>query len=65
MAKRSDVTVKLDADVVRIAKIVAAYREVSVAAYLSDVLLPIVQRDLEKEQRRATAKLSRGSSGES
>ena len=60
VAKRNDVTVKLDADAVRLAKIVAAYREVSVAEYLSDVLLPIVQRDLEQEQAKATAKRKPG-----
>jgi hypothetical protein len=50
VAKRNDVTVKVDAEVARLAKIVAAYRDASVAEYLSDTLLPIVRRDLEQEQ---------------
>src|SRR4051812_2532370 len=52
VAKRTDVTVKIDAEVVRLARIVAAYRASTVADYLSEALLPIVQRDLEGEQSK-------------
>lgn len=52
MSKRNDVTVKLDASVVRDAKLVAVYRGVSVAELLSDVLRPIVGKLLEEEQSR-------------
>jgi predicted DNA binding CopG/RHH family protein len=54
VAKRQDVTVKLDSEVVRTAKIVAAYRGLTVADYLSESLRPIAQRDLLKEQAKAT-----------
>jgi hypothetical protein len=60
VAKRQDVTVKLDSEVVRIAKIVAAYRGVSVADYLSESLRPIAQKDLQKEQTKGAAPAVRG-----
>ncbi len=60
VAKRSDVTVKLDGDVVRIAKIVAAYKGVSLAEYLSSTLLPAVQADLEREQTRNQPRKGKG-----
>jgi hypothetical protein len=43
--KRNDVAVKLDADVARLARIVAAERGQPIAAYISDILRPIVERD--------------------
>jgi hypothetical protein len=52
MAKRNDVTVKVDAEVVATAKMVAASREVSLAEYLSEVLRPLVKRDLDQEYAR-------------
>ncbi len=52
VSKRQDVTVKVNSEVVRIAKIVAAYRGISVANYLSETLEPIVQKDLHKEQMK-------------
>jgi hypothetical protein len=64
MAKRDDVTVKLDAEVVRLAKIVAAYRDTSVAEYLSEVLMPVVQRDLEQEQARTKSRTTAGARGD-
>lgn len=51
-AKRIDVTVKLDAGVVRDAKIVAAYQDKSVAEVLSDFLRPIVAKALADEQTK-------------
>lgn len=50
--KRKDVPVKMDSDVVRLAKIVAAYKDKSLAAYLSDLVRPIVERELEQEQEK-------------
>lgn len=52
MVRRNDVAVKIDADIVRKAKIVAAYKEVSLAQYLSEVLGPTVDRDLKEHSRR-------------
>jgi hypothetical protein len=43
--KRNDVAVKLDADVARLARIVAAERGQPIAAYISEILRPIVERD--------------------
>ena len=53
--KRNDVPVKIDAEVVRVARIVAAYEETTLAEYLSERLRPLVQKDLEKHQRRRTS----------
>jgi hypothetical protein len=52
MAKRNDVSVKMDAEVVAEAKMVAASRDLSLAEYLSDLARPLVRRDLEQEFAR-------------
>ena len=52
MAKRNDVPVKVDADVIRVAKIAAAYKGLSLADYISETLRPIVSRDVESEHAR-------------
>ena len=44
--KRNDVNVKLDADVARWCKTAASLRGISMAEYLSELVRPIVQRDL-------------------
>lgn len=49
--KRNDVSTKVDKEVVRLAKIVAAYRGVDLNEYLSDRLRPLVESDLAKHQR--------------
>lgn len=54
MAKRTDVPVKMDAEVVRRAKIVASYRNQSLAEFLSESMRPIVDRLLEEEHDRET-----------
>ena len=46
--KRNDVPVKLDAEVARKAKMVAASQDKSLAEYISETLRPIVTRALEK-----------------
>ena len=55
MAKRNDVPVKVDADVIRTAKIAAAYKGLSLAEYLSETLRPIVSRDVEHEHAKVAA----------
>lgn len=50
--KRNDVATKIDIEVSRKVKIVAAYRNVSAAEYLSDLVAPLVARDLEAEQTK-------------
>ena len=52
MAKRDDTAAKIDAKIVRDAKIVAAYRDITLAEYLSELLRPLVARDLKGEQER-------------
>lgn len=53
VAKRNDVTVKMDAEVVHVAKIVSAHRNISLAEYLSVTLKPIVDRELKEYSRLA------------
>jgi hypothetical protein len=62
MAKRNDVSVKIDAEVVALAKMVASSREQSLAEYLSVTLDPIVRRDLDQEYARRS-KGHRGKGG--
>lgn len=50
VARRNDTAVKVDAEIARKAKIVAAYRDVSLAEYLSKALKDIVDADLKEEQ---------------
>jgi hypothetical protein len=54
--KRNDVAVKLDADVARLARIVAADRGVPIAGYISEVLRPIVERDAKEVGAKLTRK---------
>jgi hypothetical protein len=56
---RNDVSVKLDAAVAREAKLVATYRGVALAEYISEVLKPIVRADLQAE----VAKMAKESKG--
>jgi len=48
-ALRNDISVKLDAQVARKAKLVATNRGITLAQYLSDIVGPIVARDLKEE----------------
>jgi hypothetical protein len=52
MVRRNDLAVKIDAEVISEAKMVAASKGISLAEYLSEVLRPIVHRDLEAETAR-------------
>lgn len=53
MAKRKDVAVKIDAEVARMGKIVAAFEGKSLAEYLSDSLRPIVEAAFRRHIRQA------------
>ncbi len=55
-AKRNDVPVKLDAEVLRMARIVAAYEDVPIAELLSETLRPILVKKLEKHQKESPNK---------
>jgi len=46
--KRDDVSVKIEAGIYRKAKMVAAYRDITMAEYLSDLLRRPVDRDYQK-----------------
>lgn len=52
MVRRKDTQVKIDTEVVAEAKMVSASRNITLAEYLSEVLRPIVRRDLEIESKR-------------
>jgi hypothetical protein len=52
VARRNDVAVKIDADVARVAKIVASFKDISLAEYLTETLRPVVERDLREHSRR-------------
>jgi hypothetical protein len=52
MAKRNDITAKVDAEALRVARIVAAYRGLTLAEYLSDIVLATATRDREAEERK-------------
>jgi hypothetical protein len=53
MTRRNDAAVKIDAELVRKAKVVASFKDMSLAEYLSEVLRPIIDRDLRDHSRRA------------
>lgn len=59
MARRPDVTVKIDQEVAAQAKMVAASRGVSLAEYVSEVLRPIVAQHLEEETARRLTNVKR------
>ena len=47
-------SVKIDADVYRMVKTIAAWRGVAVSDYLSEIVRPIAERDLAKVTREAS-----------
>jgi hypothetical protein len=62
---RNDVQVKLDAAVATEAKMVAAARGITLAEYISELLRPLVRRDLEQETGRVLGRVkSRPKGGE-
>lgn len=52
MVRRNDTAAKIDSGVVADAKIVAAFRGITLAEYLSQILRPAVTRDLESEMAK-------------
>ena len=69
MTKRNDVPVKMDAEVVRVAKIAAAYKDMSLAEYISERLRPLASEDVEQEHAKrphmpAKGKPKRAAGGE-
>jgi hypothetical protein len=56
MAKRNDVSVKVDVEVIADARIAAAYKGMPLAEYLSESLRPIVARDIEEGHAAKAAK---------
>ena len=52
MAKRNDVPVKIDAEVVHVARIAAAYKDMSLAEYISERLRPLVAEDVDREHSK-------------
>ena len=52
MTKRNDVPVKVDAEVVRVARIAAAYKDMSLAEYISETLRPLVAQHVEQEHAK-------------
>jgi reverse gyrase len=49
---RNDISVKLDAQVARKAKLVATNRGITLAEYLTSIVAPIVARDLKEEMSK-------------
>jgi cation transport regulator ChaC len=52
MAKRNDVSVKMDAKVVEDCRLAATYKGMSLAEYLSETMRAIANRDIEEEHAR-------------
>jgi hypothetical protein len=48
MAKRNDVSVRIDAELYRLARTVAGWRDLGIGDYLNEIIGPAVRRDLEK-----------------
>lgn len=56
---RYDAGIRIDADVVAMVKKVTALRGTSIAQYVSDILRPVVRRDLAVEHKALGAELAR------
>ena len=52
MTKRNDVPIKIDAEVVHVARIAAAYKDMSLAEYISERLRPLVAEDVDREHSK-------------
>jgi len=50
--KRNDLVVKVDAECVRKARIIAAYEGVTMAELLTGILSPILDKQLERHQKQ-------------
>ncbi len=58
MVRRNDQTAKIDADVLRMAKVIASYKNVPLAEYLSAALRPIVERDYREQAEQALRQMN-------
>jgi len=63
MTKRNDVSVKMDAEVIAEAKMVAASRNVTLAEYLTELVRDLVHQDLEDEMTRRVPRSKRKPKG--
>jgi hypothetical protein len=52
VVRRNDVGVKIDAEVASMCKIVAEYKKIPVSQYMSEVLRPVAERDLEQHSKK-------------
>jgi hypothetical protein len=50
--KRDDLAVKIDKEVVRMARILAAIEDTTIAELMSETLRPILQKKLDEHKRR-------------
>jgi hypothetical protein len=64
MVRRNDATAKIDAEVLRMVRLVAEYRGITAAEYLTEVVRPIVEKDLEHEQANFRLPRRGGKGGE-
>jgi hypothetical protein len=64
VAKKPDISVKIDPDVYRMVKTVAAWKDLNVAEYLSMIVEPIVRKDMAKMTKEASREVERGGEGE-
>ena len=51
--KRNDLVVKIDAEVLRMARIIAAYEDITIAELLSETLRPLLADRLAEHQRKS------------
>lgn len=52
--KRNDLAVKIDADIVRKARTICSYSDITLAEYLSGFLKPIIDREFEGFKKKLT-----------
>ncbi len=53
VTKRNEVSVKIDADVYRVVRTVAAWKGLNVSEYLSAIVEPIARKDMAKMHKEA------------
>jgi predicted HicB family RNase H-like nuclease len=56
-AERKDEPVRIDSEVLRIARIVASFEELSLTDYISSTLRPIVDRDFARHVKKHAGKI--------
>jgi hypothetical protein len=55
MAKRNDTTVKVDTEAVRIAKIAASFKDMSLAEYISELIMEHAPHDINEGHSKLSA----------